>query len=110
VIASTVSFHLVGVCVCATEGREKVTGHAVPSGAVDPAGPMTCRAGVCNKRLLGEIALQLDTRILHYIFTPTQPRSSNSNQPPHPHPHHDVTPATGVLLCCRAHMTVVLSR
>ena len=62
------------------------------------------RAGIYNKRLLGEIALQLDKRILRYIFT----RRHHHQPPPHCHCHYDIIPAPGVLLAATCGRQLVL--
>ena len=85
---------------CETEVCERESGRGTGSATC----PVMTRAGVCNKRLLGEIALQLDTRILQYIFAPQ--RSSSSHQPHHHYHHDDITPATGVLRGCHVWSSV----
>ena len=66
------------------------------------------RAGVCSKRLLGEIALQLDTRILRYVFAPRcrlsqqyTCSSPTAADPPLPHHHYDIPSAGASRLCSR---------
>ena len=66
------------------------------------------RAGVCSKRLLGEIALQLDTRILRYVFAPRRRLSQQytcssptAADPPLPHHHYDIPSAGASRLCSR---------
>ena len=73
------------------------TASELEQGRVVAAYPALTRARICSRRLLGEIALQLDLRILHYVFTPRRRRRPHDhNQLP---PTPDVSPNTGGREC-----------
>ena len=68
------------------------TASELEEGRVVAACPALTRARICSRRLLGEIALQLDHRILHYVFAARRRRPHDHNQLP---PTPDVSPNTG---------------